>query len=121
MMSSISLRISLFIFSFIFLHSSILINYNTKRFFNTSFKTSYFTIENFYIRFHDKFRSSSLFAKQIRLFFIFIFESMRFRQIRIISYFKSVIDNNHSFESISKITLISIKKHVNSKTRTQST
>ena len=98
------------------------INQTTKRFFTTRFKTSYLSMQDLYIRFHEKFRSSSFSTMQQHLSFAsFSEQSMRIRQKRIISYFKSAIDSNHNFESISTIKLVSNKKHANSKSRTQST
>ena len=51
---------------------------------------SHFTVEDFYVKFHEKFKFefkfSNFFIKQIRLFFAFVFE----RQTRITFYFKSI-------------------------------
>ena len=117
--SRISLSTALFILSLISSHSSILqifklINNITKSFFIT-----YFTMQNLYIKFHDKLKFSSFFVKQIRLSFAFFFEQMRFRQMRIISYFKSV-DNNQSSEFLSKIKLVSNRKCVDFRASAQS-
>ena len=80
-----------------------------------------FIVQNFYIMFHDKLKFSNFFVKQIRLFFIFHFEKMRVRQMRIIFYFKSVINSFTSLFFIStKIKLISNKKHAEFKNHDQS-
>ena len=132
---TIFLRISRFIAlstsSFSFHLSSILqffnsVNNITRSFFITaSFATSmksYFSMQDLYIRFHEKFRFLSFFTMQKHLSFAsFSEQSMRIRQMRIISYFKSAIDSNHNFESTSTIKLASNKKHANSKSRTQTT
>ena len=61
-----------------FSHSLILqffksINNITKRFFITRFKTLYFTIKNLYIKFYDKFKSTSFIIIKNRLFIAFFF------------------------------------------------
>ena len=117
-LSRFTLKYELFIFLFssyllskssIFLHSKS-INNMTKRFFITRFnKTSYFTMQNLYNKFHEKFKSSNLIIIQNSLSFAFS-SSMRIRQMRITSYFKSTIN-----KFTNQIKLISNKKHVDLK------
>ena len=85
------------------------INNMKNRFFITWFKTSYFTMQNLYIKFHDKSKSLSLIIIQNSLSSAFSL-SMRIRQTRITSYFKSAIK-----KFTNQIKLISNKKHVDLK------
>ena len=125
MTSSKSSRISRFTalstssFFSILLHQES-INQTTKRLFITSsFATlmkSYLSMQNLYIKFHEKFKSSSFSTMQQHLSSAFFCD---LHQKHITSYFKSVIDINHSFEL--RIKLVSNRKNANSKSRTQST
>ena len=68
--------------------------------------------------FHEKLKSMSLFLMHKHLFFVFFFV---FRQTRITIYFKSFVNNNFvCHASLSKISLISNKKHVEFKIHNQS-
>ena len=105
--------------SLILLHQKS-INSMTKSFFITRFiKTSYMTIHDLFIKFHDEFRFSSLIIIQNSLSFVSSTEQhMRTRQTRITSYFKSAINDFTSRSFIttnSMIKLISNKKHADLK------
>ena len=81
------------------LQTSILANNMTKRLSTTRFKTqtSYLTVKDLYIMFHEKLRSASFVAIQQRLPNAHISGNhMRLHQMRITSYFKPS-SNNHIF------------------------
>ena len=123
-LSRFTIKYDFFIFSFFSHLQSILqfqksINNITKRIFITCSKTSYFIIKNFYIMFHNKFKFSSFFVKQLCLFFVFFID---LRQTRITIYFKSFVNNDFVYyASLSKFSLILNKKHVEFKIHNQST
>ena len=91
------------------------VNSMTNRFFITRFKTSYLTVQNLYIRFHDKFRPLSLIIIQNSLSSASP-SGMRIRQTRITSYFKSAVN-----KSTNQIKLASNRKHADLKVFVKST
>ena len=116
-----TIKYDLFISSFFSHLSSILlffksINHIAKRIFITSMK--YFIVKNFYTKFHKKFKLSSFVIIENNLQFVFFFDQMSHRQMRITFYFKS-IDSSHNHKS--KIKLLFNRKYVDSKAFDQST
>ena len=78
------------------------------------------SVQDLYIKFHEKFRSLSFFIMQNRLFSASLFgHQIRLRQMHIISYFKSTSNGFICSASSFKVELVLNRKHTHLKVNGQ--